>query len=182
MERRQVFGLIISPLVALGGIGLVTSLNVSDHAEVLRVAGVGSICLAGAAWISLLVTAERKNAAIEESGFISVPDAGDWLYKRGSQTLRKWLNRFVPDTFNSVRDHATHQIHAAATEGQCTLYERKAPGLPLEEVPVADCDPAMLMESESASMAQVFMKRNALKKVLKFTEGAIASQVALLSH
>jgi len=146
------------------------------YVDLLRAGAAAGVFLSAGVWISLFLTAGGKSTK-ESREYISVPDAGDWLYTTGSQRFRNWLRTDVPDQFATIRDSGAAFIHAASQRGVCRLYGKRGDSLPLELLSSDDIEMnnlASLYQTETEALGSTYVRRRDLKKIRADYEAAVA--------
>lgn len=184
MERRQIAGA-LAAASSTGGIALIVAgLNPAnvDFSMPLLLAGTGCLASGGTTWATLWLTAANKVKS--DPRYLSVPDAADWLYLRGSEALRDWLRRGAPDHFATIRDHGVAFIHAAAEAGSIALYGRRGPDLPLEALSADEIEMdnmVALFQPETEAFGATYVRRTDLKKALRHAEASISARRGTLA-
>jgi hypothetical protein len=141
MDRRQIVGASAAALFSAGVACGLASLNpVLSAYHTLLVSLSGSGLIAGVtAWTVLGVTADE--ATRKDRQYLSMLEAGERVYERGSEKLRAVIREGVPDPFKSISHHGAAFVFEAARKGALQLFGRRAPELSLEPVSVEEADP-----------------------------------------
>jgi hypothetical protein len=168
MERRQVIGLSVGPLIALGGAALVTANAFATYAEPLRYVAVA--CFAGSVgvWLCLLLTA---SGADPKTPYIGEHEAGIWLYEHARPRLKKALSEFVPEPFRTTGQAGTAYIRSGAEKAGCPLFARRGEGFALEPVTVEELGEAQFINKMIGAepiWRDVSIRRRDLRRILNY--------------
>lgn len=108
--------------------------------------------------------------------FVSLAEAGQWLYANASERLQQHLRSMVPSTFETITDHAAALFTTEWQQGRCDLYGRRELGLPIEKIDREDGDFSIfsaVFGSDKRPIIDQSVLRRDLRPVLQFYEDRV---------
>jgi len=105
--------------------------------------------------------------------YVSMHEAGVWLYSHGSENLRGVIRRGVPSPFDSIDEHAQALVRNAAVHGAGTLYGRWGQHLPLERIDLASAEYdafESVLGSDRKLVVDTAILRSDLPRILAYYE------------
>lgn len=114
-----------------------------------------------------------QSATDDGEDFIALEDAGRWIYENANEQIRDVLRGGVPSPFNSIAEHGIAFVREAAVRQVCLIYGRWEPGLPMEEINVADGTFTAfeaVFGTERRLASDLSIKRRDLSRILQWYE------------